>query len=191
MFCGVYRRLCASTSQFLIITIPCCSSEADLSFSLPVSVSSRSLFSLPTSYFIPSSVQLLQDAQASEGQVVVLECRVRGSPPLQVRWYRQGEEILDSPDFRILQKSETFFLVLINTFSTQTWQLIYVNNQNISVCLLFLSANNILWIRASICSWARYVTAIPPRSIKIWLGRLQHCFHVPNRRQWLKLVMDY
>uniref|UniRef100_A0A8P4KDW5 Palladin n=1 Tax=Dicentrarchus labrax TaxID=13489 RepID=A0A8P4KDW5_DICLA len=48
--------------------------------------------------------RLLQDAQASEGQVVVLECRVRGSPPLQVRWYRQGEEILDSPDFRILQK---------------------------------------------------------------------------------------
>uniref|UniRef100_A0A671WJ36 Palladin n=1 Tax=Sparus aurata TaxID=8175 RepID=A0A671WJ36_SPAAU len=54
------------------------------------------------------------DAQASEGQVVVLECRVRGSPPLQVRWYRQGEEILDSPDFRILQKSETFLLVIIS-----------------------------------------------------------------------------
>lgn len=50
--------------------------------------------------------QLLQDIRASEGQVVVLESRVRGSPPLQVRWYRQGEEILDSPDFRILQKSE-------------------------------------------------------------------------------------
>uniref|UniRef100_A0A8C6PS71 Palladin n=1 Tax=Nothobranchius furzeri TaxID=105023 RepID=A0A8C6PS71_NOTFU len=47
---------------------------------------------------------LLQDAQASEGQVVVLECRVRGSPPLQVQWFRQGKEILDSPDFRILQK---------------------------------------------------------------------------------------
>uniref|UniRef100_A0A8C2XUC7 Palladin, cytoskeletal associated protein n=2 Tax=Cyclopterus lumpus TaxID=8103 RepID=A0A8C2XUC7_CYCLU len=51
-----------------------------------------------------SGSELLQDAQASEGQVVVLECRVRGSPPLQVRWYRQGEEILDSPDFRVLQK---------------------------------------------------------------------------------------
>uniref|UniRef100_A0A668U6C4 Palladin n=1 Tax=Oreochromis aureus TaxID=47969 RepID=A0A668U6C4_OREAU len=45
-----------------------------------------------------------RDAQASEGQVVVLECRVRGSPPLQVQWYRQGNEIQDSPDFRILQK---------------------------------------------------------------------------------------
>ncbi|KAK7919316.1 hypothetical protein WMY93_010600 [Mugilogobius chulae] len=52
----------------------------------------------------PVFTKMLQDAQASEGQVVVLECRVRGSPPLQVRWYREGEEILDSPDFRILQK---------------------------------------------------------------------------------------
>uniref|UniRef100_A0A8C7LSN3 Palladin n=1 Tax=Oncorhynchus mykiss TaxID=8022 RepID=A0A8C7LSN3_ONCMY len=52
--------------------------------------------------------RLLQDAQASEGQVVVLECRVRGSPPLQVQWFRQGQVIQDSPDFRILQKSETF-----------------------------------------------------------------------------------
>ncbi|KAM6920933.1 palladin isoform 2-T2 [Xenentodon cancila] len=52
----------------------------------------------------PLFTKLLQDAQASEGQVVVLECRVRGSSPLKVRWYRQGEEILDSPDFRILQK---------------------------------------------------------------------------------------
>ncbi|XP_074492275.1 palladin isoform X1 [Sebastes fasciatus] len=52
----------------------------------------------------PIFTKLLQDAQASEGQVVVLECRVRGSPPPQVRWYRHGEEILDSPDFRILQK---------------------------------------------------------------------------------------
>ncbi|XP_023269080.1 palladin isoform X2 [Seriola lalandi dorsalis] len=52
----------------------------------------------------PVFTKLLQDAQASEGQVVVLECRVRGGPPLQVRWSRQGEEILDSPDFRILQK---------------------------------------------------------------------------------------
>uniref|UniRef100_A0A3Q2E705 Palladin n=1 Tax=Cyprinodon variegatus TaxID=28743 RepID=A0A3Q2E705_CYPVA len=52
----------------------------------------------------PLFTKLLQDVQASEGQVVVLECRVRGAPPLQVRWYRQGNEILDSPDFRILQK---------------------------------------------------------------------------------------
>ncbi|XP_066532649.1 palladin isoform X2 [Hoplias malabaricus] len=52
----------------------------------------------------PTFTKLLQDAQASEGQVVVLECRVRGSPPVKVQWFRQGQEIQDSPDFRILQK---------------------------------------------------------------------------------------
>ncbi|KAM9479252.1 palladin isoform 4-T6 [Salvelinus alpinus] len=52
----------------------------------------------------PIFTKLLQNAQASEGQVVVLECRVRGSIPLQVQWFRQGQVIQDSPDFRILQK---------------------------------------------------------------------------------------
>ncbi|XP_031641718.1 palladin isoform X4 [Oncorhynchus kisutch] len=52
----------------------------------------------------PIFTKLLQNAQASEGQVVVLECRVRGSFPLQVQWSRQGQVIQDSPDFRILQK---------------------------------------------------------------------------------------
>ncbi|XP_029563388.1 palladin isoform X3 [Salmo trutta] len=52
----------------------------------------------------PIFTKLLQNAQASEGQVVVLECRVRGSFPLQVQWFRQGHVIQDSPDFRILQK---------------------------------------------------------------------------------------
>lgn len=50
--------------------------------------------------------QELHNIAATEGQVVVLECRVRGAPPLQVKWFRQGSEIQDSPDFRILQKSK-------------------------------------------------------------------------------------
>ncbi|XP_019904661.3 palladin isoform X3 [Esox lucius] len=54
----------------------------------------------------PVFTKVLQDAQASEGQVVVLECRVRGCPPPQVTWSRQGQVIQDSPDFRILQKTE-------------------------------------------------------------------------------------
>lgn len=60
----------------------------------------------PTPLPAPASLQLLQDTQAQEGQVVVLECRVRGAPPLQVHWVRQGQQIQDSPDFRVLQKSE-------------------------------------------------------------------------------------
>ncbi|KAJ8377121.1 hypothetical protein SKAU_G00077010 [Synaphobranchus kaupii] len=72
----------------------------------------------------PVFTKHLQDAWASEGQVVVLECRVRGSPPVRVRWYRQGQEIQDSPDFRVLQKKprsaaepeEICTLVIAETF---------------------------------------------------------------------------
>ncbi|XP_043530454.1 palladin [Chiloscyllium plagiosum] len=52
----------------------------------------------------PVFTKVLQDITASEGQVVALECRVKGTPPVKVHWLRQGTEIEDSPDFRILQK---------------------------------------------------------------------------------------
>ncbi|XP_069349623.1 palladin isoform X2 [Eulemur rufifrons] len=72
----------------------------------------------------PVFTKELQSVAAAEGQVVVLECRVRGAPPLQVRWFRQGSEIQDSPDFRILQKKprstaepeEICTLVIAETF---------------------------------------------------------------------------
>ncbi|XP_047404490.1 palladin isoform X2 [Sciurus carolinensis] len=77
-----------------------------------------------TPYFPPVFTKELQNIAASEGQVVVLECRVRGAPPLQVQWFRQGSEIQDSPDFRILQKKprstaepeEICTLVIAETF---------------------------------------------------------------------------
>ncbi|NXL10831.1 PALLD protein, partial [Mesembrinibis cayennensis] len=80
----------------------------------PISVPSQQVQS-PTSYLhrldgpkpsysVPIFTKELQNSTASEGQVVVLECRVRGPPPIHVKWFRQGIEIQDSPDFRILQK---------------------------------------------------------------------------------------
>ncbi|NWS71522.1 PALLD protein, partial [Crotophaga sulcirostris] len=80
----------------------------------PISVPSQQVQS-PTSYLhrvdgpkptysAPIFTKELQNSTASEGQVVVLECRVRGPPPIHVKWFRQGIEIQDSPDFRILQK---------------------------------------------------------------------------------------
>ncbi|XP_057183523.1 myopalladin-like isoform X1 [Triplophysa rosa] len=47
---------------------------------------------------------LQDDVLAQEGQLVVLECRVKGVPSPKVHWYREGTLIDDSPDFRILQK---------------------------------------------------------------------------------------
>lgn len=66
---------------------------------------------LPTGCTIDclSSHQNLQDLYASEGQLVVLECRVKGVPSPRVAWYRGESVIEDSPDFRILQKSEAFY----------------------------------------------------------------------------------
>ncbi|KFZ63387.1 Myopalladin, partial [Podiceps cristatus] len=57
----------------------------------------------------PVFTKVLQDISASEGQLVVFECRVKGAPSPKVEWYREGTLIEDSPDFRILQKS--MFLV--------------------------------------------------------------------------------
>ncbi|XP_028932576.1 palladin isoform X3 [Ornithorhynchus anatinus] len=100
----------------------------------PISVPVQQVQS-PTSYLCrldgsnpafspPVFTKDLQNITASEGQVVVLECRVRGTPPLQVKWFRQGSEIQDSPDFRILQKKprstaepeEICTLVIAETF---------------------------------------------------------------------------
>uniref|UniRef100_A0ACB8E7Q5 Uncharacterized protein n=1 Tax=Sphaerodactylus townsendi TaxID=933632 RepID=A0ACB8E7Q5_9SAUR len=80
----------------------------------PISVPNQQVQS-PTSYLyrldeskpshaVPIFTKELQNATTTEGQVVVLECRVRGPPPMQVSWFRQGTEIQDSPDFRVLQK---------------------------------------------------------------------------------------
>uniref|UniRef100_A0A3Q2P3A1 Myopalladin n=1 Tax=Fundulus heteroclitus TaxID=8078 RepID=A0A3Q2P3A1_FUNHE len=52
----------------------------------------------------PVFTKSLQDLSASEGQLVVLESRVKGVPSPRVDWYREGKVIEDSPDFRILQK---------------------------------------------------------------------------------------
>ncbi|XP_014847794.1 PREDICTED: myopalladin isoform X3 [Poecilia mexicana] len=52
----------------------------------------------------PVFTKSLQDLSASEGQLVVLECRVKGVPSPRVDWFRDGQLIQDSPDFRILQK---------------------------------------------------------------------------------------
>nr|XP_033797641.1 myopalladin isoform X2 [Geotrypetes seraphini]XP_033797642.1 myopalladin isoform X2 [Geotrypetes seraphini]XP_033797643.1 myopalladin isoform X2 [Geotrypetes seraphini]XP_033797644.1 myopalladin isoform X2 [Geotrypetes seraphini]XP_033797645.1 myopalladin isoform X2 [Geotrypetes seraphini] len=52
----------------------------------------------------PVFTKMLQDLTASESQLVVFECRVKGAPSPKVEWYREGTLIEDSPDFRILQK---------------------------------------------------------------------------------------
>ncbi|XP_073778678.1 myotilin isoform X2 [Danio rerio] len=52
----------------------------------------------------PTYVKCLHDVSTLKGQLVVLECRVRGTPPLQISWYREDKQIIDSADLRILRK---------------------------------------------------------------------------------------
>ncbi|NXS40428.1 MYPN protein, partial [Balaeniceps rex] len=47
----------------------------------------------------------LQSIKATKGQLVVFECRICATPTLQVHWYREYDQIIDSADFRILRKS--------------------------------------------------------------------------------------
>ncbi|XP_072414067.1 myopalladin isoform X2 [Chiloscyllium punctatum] len=72
----------------------------------------------------PVFTKPLQDVTAKEGQLVVLECRIKGSPFPKMEWYREETLIEDSPDFRILQKkprsmsdSEICTLVIAEAFS--------------------------------------------------------------------------
>ncbi|XP_028324074.1 myopalladin isoform X2 [Gouania willdenowi] len=58
----------------------------------------------------------LQDLIASNGQLVVLECRMKGIPSPAVFWYKEGKVIKDSPEFRILQKKEICTLVIAEVF---------------------------------------------------------------------------
>ncbi|XP_029428662.1 palladin isoform X2 [Rhinatrema bivittatum] len=99
------------------LTIGCSSPKAGVTTTViqPLSVPVQQVQS-PTSYLYrqdgssnpafspPIFTKELQNITASEGQVVVLECRVKATPPLQVKWFQQGTEIHDSPDFRVLQK---------------------------------------------------------------------------------------
>ncbi|XP_076830186.1 myopalladin [Brachyhypopomus gauderio] len=64
----------------------------------------------------PVFTKTLQDLLALEGQLVVLECHVKGVPSPSINWYREGTLIEDSPDFRILQKKETCTLVIAEVF---------------------------------------------------------------------------
>ncbi|XP_066468594.1 myotilin isoform X4 [Tiliqua scincoides] len=59
----------------------------------------------------PEFIKGLQNITATKGQLVVFECRIRASPTLQVSWYREYNQIMDSADFRILRKKACLSMV--------------------------------------------------------------------------------
>ncbi|XP_067899100.1 myotilin-like isoform X2 [Heterodontus francisci] len=67
-------------------------------------VSSFSTHSGASKEFAPVFTKYVQDVTSPKSQLVVLECRVQGSSPLNVQWYKGEMLIKDSADFRILRK---------------------------------------------------------------------------------------
>ncbi|XP_032885273.1 myotilin isoform X1 [Amblyraja radiata] len=64
----------------------------------------RPIFSTYSTGNAPVFTKCLQDVTSPKSQLVVLECRVQGSSPLSVQWYKEEKLIKDSADFRILRK---------------------------------------------------------------------------------------
>ncbi|XP_069754607.1 myotilin-like isoform X2 [Narcine bancroftii] len=63
-----------------------------------------SIYSGSSTGIAPVFTKCLQDITSPKSQLVVLECRVQGSSPLSVQWYKEETLIKDSADFRILRK---------------------------------------------------------------------------------------
>ncbi|XP_078487201.1 palladin isoform X6 [Ciona intestinalis] len=67
-------------------------------------------------FVAPAFYKPLQDLSTSQGECLVLECRVKGVPPPKLTWRREGDVIDDCPDFRILHRGEIGTLVIGEAF---------------------------------------------------------------------------
>ncbi|XP_069508722.1 myotilin isoform X2 [Ambystoma mexicanum] len=88
----------------------------------PISIDGKQVQNTPASHSVASSgiapvfTKNLQNISTSKGQLVVFECRIRATPPLQVHWFREHHPIIDSADFRILRKKEVCTLVITEAY---------------------------------------------------------------------------
>lgn len=121
----------------------CISTYVEMIFLFPLSHLSFSALS-PSSHLS----QCLHDVSVVKGQLVVLECRLRGTPPLQVMWYREEEQIQDSDDFRILRKSKCVILGLNLLFFIKSFPF----NMSHSFVFLSLSLKQRIITTLTLCS---------------------------------------
>lgn len=64
----------------------------------------------------PSFTERLYDISIKEGEPVKLTVRVAGHPPPEVTWYREGSQIVSSPDFEIVQEGDIHSLYIPEVF---------------------------------------------------------------------------
>ena len=49
----------------------------------------------------PKFTQLLKDLEGVEGEKVRFDCRVIGHPAPEIKWFRENQEVISSPDFQV------------------------------------------------------------------------------------------
>ena len=75
------------------------------------------IFSLVSATMVPPFFQQrLQTQEVREGQAVKLTVQVSGEPMPEVTWYREGAQLISSPDFEIVQDGEFHSLYIPEAF---------------------------------------------------------------------------
>ncbi|XP_005989386.1 myotilin isoform X2 [Latimeria chalumnae] len=108
-------------------------------------------YSGPSIGVAPIFIKSLQNIRTTKGQLVVFECRIRATPPLQLFWYRENIQIQDSAEFRILRKKaclttvpeEVCTLVITEAFPEDSgvYECIAENQYGTSTCMAQLTVS--------------------------------------------------
>ncbi|ELT91001.1 hypothetical protein CAPTEDRAFT_59065, partial [Capitella teleta] len=64
----------------------------------------------------PEFVERLTTKEVKEGAAVKFSVKVKGKPPPEVTWYREGSQIVSSPDFEIKQQGDIYSLSIPEVF---------------------------------------------------------------------------
>ena len=65
---------------------------------------------------LPEFTERLQTKEVREGEAVQFTVRLSGCPPPEVTWYREGMQIMSSPDFTISQSGDLHTLYIPEVF---------------------------------------------------------------------------
>ena len=64
----------------------------------------------------PEFTERLHTKEVKEGAAVKFTVRVKGKPPPEVTWFREGSQIVSSPDFEIQQHGDLHSLYIPEVF---------------------------------------------------------------------------
>lgn len=79
--------------------------------SLPASVPK------PGKGLAPSFIQTLQPVTGVVGELIRLDVRIAGSPPLEVHWIRDGEEVVPDITHKLLEEGDLHTLLILEASS--------------------------------------------------------------------------